>query len=53
MTEGDKMEINDLKPSTVYLFKVRAKNEVGFGTPYEISISTVPVRKYNLSFLNK
>ena len=43
--EGLEMRIENLRPSTTYIFKVRAKNEVGPGNAKEISHTTKEIRK--------
>jgi len=42
------IRIENLKASTTYTFKVRAKNEVGLGNPYEVSAITDAFSKMTL-----
>ncbi len=43
----DEVRIENLRPSTNYIFRIRAKNEVGFGNYKEFTHTTVDIRKYN------
>lgn len=45
LIEDDEIRIDNLKPSTTYIFRIRAKNEVGTGRDFEISVSTAAIRK--------
>jgi len=40
------IRIENLQPSTTYIFKVRARNEIGFGSALEHTYVTEAVRKY-------
>lgn len=42
----DEIRIENLKPSTKYIVKVGAKNEVGVGRFFELDIETEEPRKY-------
>jgi len=39
--------IEDLHPSTSYVFQVRARNEVGVGLQKRITVTTDDVRKFS------
>ena len=45
----EEIRIESLQPSTTYIFKIRARNEIGFGEPIEYSHLTGAIRKYWLS----
>lgn len=42
---GQEIRIENLQPSTTYIFKVRARNEIGFGSALEHIFVTKAVRK--------
>ena len=42
---GNKITIENLKPSTTYRLKVRAKNDVGVGGQLEQTVITESIRK--------
>lgn len=43
--DTDVIEIENLKPNTTYILKVKAKNEVGAGSPKEETVTTQSIRK--------
>ncbi len=45
------MRIENLRPSTSYIFRIRAKNEVGFGNYKEFTHTTVDIREFNVLFV--
>jgi len=42
---GEEIKIENLKPSTSYIFQFRAKNEVGVGVPLEHAVTMEDIRK--------
>lgn len=45
---GDDMRIEDLRPGTKYMFRVRARNEVGLGEPVQLAVTTGDVGEFLL-----
>jgi len=37
---GDRMPIENLRPSTTYIFQVQARNEVNLGQPDQLVVTT-------------
>ena len=46
ITDANQIRIDNLKPNTEYKLKVKAKNEVGTGSPYEITAKTETIREF-------
>jgi hypothetical protein len=43
---GSEIEIDNLKPSTTYSLRVKAKNEVGIGiNAFKLNVTTEDIRK--------
>lgn len=45
---GDDIQIENLRPATKYLFRVRARNEVGLGQPVQLAVTTGDVGEFLL-----
>ena len=43
---GEEIRIENLRPSTNYIFRIRAKNEVGVGPVLDFAHTTEAIRKY-------
>ncbi len=50
---GEEIRIENLKPSTNYIFRIRAKNEVGVGNYLEYTVTTMDMRKGLLKQIKK
>ena len=47
ISDADTITIENLKPNTSYMIRVKAKNDVGVSSPKELTVTTKSVRKYN------
>jgi hypothetical protein len=49
---GNEIEIENLKPSTTYVLRIKAKNEVGTGiNAFKYNVTTEDIRKSDLCLL--